>query len=103
MRWAGIATILLVVACSSGGAVPEPRSAAAPSARTTVDASASPAKIPPPGSNALGGGCGATEVYQRGLLPDWANVNAPKFLPYVVAAPGLAVGYLLNYPLRATP
>jgi hypothetical protein len=105
MRWAGIATIVLVVACAGGGASPEARSATTPSARTTVDASASSgmAKIPPPGSEALGGGCGATEVYRRGVLPDWANVNAPKSLPYVVAASGLAIGYLFSFPLRATP
>jgi len=47
------------------------------------------------------GGCGATEIYKGGVLPDWANVNAPKSLPYVVATPGLAVGYIFNYPMKA--
>jgi len=36
---------------------------------------------------------GARSIYKGGVLPDWANVNAPKFLPYVIATPGLAVGY----------
>jgi hypothetical protein len=104
MRWAGIASLVFLVACSGGGASPQARTT--PTARpSTVDASASSGTIksPPPGSATLGGGCGATEVYQRGVLPDWANVNAPTYLPYVVAAPGLAVGYLFNSPLRATP
>ncbi|HET7421196.1 MAG TPA: hypothetical protein VFL27_12515 [Candidatus Dormibacteraeota bacterium] len=45
--------------------------------------------------------CGATGVYRGGALPDWATVNAPADLPYVVATPGLAVGYLFTYPLQA--
>jgi len=42
-----------------------------------------------------------TEIYKGGVLPDWANVNAPKSLPYVVATPGLAVGYIFSYPMKA--
>jgi hypothetical protein len=45
-----------------------------------------------------GSGCGATRVYKDVVLPGWANVNAPKFLPYVVANPGIAVGYLFTGP-----
>jgi len=51
----------------------------------------------------LAGGCGVTQIYQRGRLPDWASVNAPKLVPYIVAASGRAVGYLFSFPLRATP
>ena len=105
MRWAAVATLVLLVACSGGGGSPQARSTRTPPAPTTTDALAGPGtvKSPPPGSEILGGGCGANEVYKRGVLPDWANVNAPKFLPYVVAAPGLAVGYLFSFPLTATP
>ncbi|MDQ6772267.1 MAG: hypothetical protein M3024_04655 [Candidatus Dormibacteraeota bacterium] len=53
------------------------------------------------GSKPLEGGCGKTEIHKGGVLPDWASVNAPKFLPYVVATPGIAVGYLFSYPLTA--
>jgi len=35
------------------------------------------------------------------VLPDWANGNAPRFLPYLVPTPVLAVGHLFNYPLTA--
>lgn len=49
------------------------------------------------------GGCGTTETYKGGVLPGWATVNAPQFLPYVVATPGLAVGYIFTYPLKAGP
>jgi hypothetical protein len=49
----------------------------------------------------MAGGCGATDIYSGGTLPEWANVNAPKTLPYVVATPGLAIGYIFSYPMRA--
>lgn len=54
--------------------------------------------VPPPDSLDVGNGCGATPVYMGGIVPDWANVNRPKFLPYVVASPGIAVGYLFSGP-----
>ena len=47
------------------------------------------------------GECGTTDVYKGGALPDWANVNAPQGLPYVVTTPGLAVGFIFSYPLRS--
>jgi hypothetical protein len=37
--------------------------------------------------------------YKGGQLSDWANVNAPKGLPYVVATPGMAIGYLWTFPM----
>jgi hypothetical protein len=98
MRWAGLATLVLLAACSGSGALSQARSTASPPARATVAV----AQSPPQGSETSGEGCGATQVYRRGLLPGWANVNAPKGLPYVVATPGLAVGYLFSFPLRAT-
>ena len=69
----------------------------------TAAISAAPplADVPPVGSERIQGGCGATEIYKGGVLPDWANVNAPKSLPYVVGMPGLAVGYIFTYPLKA--
>jgi hypothetical protein len=59
------------------------------------------AQVPPVGSHRLEVACGTTDVYQDGALPNWATVNAPKGLPYVVSTPGLAVGYIFTYPLRA--
>jgi hypothetical protein len=49
----------------------------------------------------MSGGCGMTAIYKGGLLPDWATINAPKDLPYVVATPGLAVGYLFTFPMKS--
>jgi len=46
-------------------------------------------------------GCGATRIYKGGSLPEWATINAPSFLPYVIATPGIAMGYLFTYPLAA--
>ncbi len=46
-------------------------------------------------------GCGTTPIYEGGTLPEWAAVNAPSFLPYVITTPGTAMGYLFTYPLAA--
>jgi hypothetical protein len=49
----------------------------------------------------VAGGCGKTEIYKGGQLPAWANVNAPQTLEYVVATPGIAMGYIWTYPMLA--
>jgi hypothetical protein len=58
----------------------------------------------PPDARAVSGGCGAT-VAHRGAIPAWLNEatgdNAPDGLPYVVAAPATAAGFIFGYPLRA--
>lgn len=111
-RWAGVfldemrfgagITLVLVIACSGGGSSPKASSTQVPT-HTPTAAASPPAvvDIPPPGSQRIEGGCGKTQIYKGGVLPDWANVNAPKFLPHVVATPGIAVGYLFSYPLTA--
>jgi hypothetical protein len=66
-----------------------------------IEVPADAAQVPPVGSQRLEVACGNTDVYQGGSLPTWATVNAPKGLPYVVATPGLAVGYIFTYPLQA--
>ena len=71
-----------------------------------VESSATPPATPPAiasptRAQVMTGGCGATEVYEGGTLPDWATVNAPQGLPYVIATPGRAVGYLFTYPMKA--
>jgi len=52
----------------------------------------------------VSGGCGATVAY-RGTIPTWLNEasghNAPSGLPYVVADPATAAGFIFGYPLRA--
>jgi len=48
--------------------------------------------------------CGSTKVVQ-GAIPQWLDVagrhNNPTGLPYVIAHPALAAGFLFAYPLRA--
>jgi hypothetical protein len=105
VRKAVVAALVCLVACSGGGASPAGTSTASrsPTVIAETPASSGTVKNPPPGSETLAGGCGVTEIYQRGDLPDWATVNAPKLVPYVVAASGRAIGYLFSFPLRATP
>lgn len=99
MRFASGLVLILTLAFSSGSAVNG--RATVPPATTPAATASAIAAVPPPGSQRLSGGCGATEVYKGGQLPDWANVNAPHSLPYVVATPGIAVGYLFTFPLAA--
>jgi hypothetical protein len=60
-----------------------------------------PDGVAPPGASAMGGGCGATQVY-GGPPPGWADRiaggGAPQ-VPYVIAKPSLAVAFLTGYPL----
>ena len=89
--WAVGLAIALLMACSGqvqSRATPSPTPVAV---ATTV------------GAQVMAGGCGATEVYKGGTLPDWATVNAPRGLPYVIATPGRAVGYVFTYPMKAGP
>ncbi|MDQ6879818.1 MAG: hypothetical protein M3082_19390 [Candidatus Dormibacteraeota bacterium] len=103
MRFAIGIAVVLMVACSGGGSSPQASSTQLPTHAPTASPAAAAAAIhiPPSGSQRMAGGCGATEIYKGGVLPDWANVNAPKFLPYVVATPGIAVGYIFSYPMPA--
>src|SRR5215470_18454240 len=104
MRFFAGILLLLMMACSGGSSSPKTSSTQVPThAPRAATTSTAPALVgvPPIGSRRMEGGCGTTEVYKGGVLPDWANVNAPQFLPYVVATPGLAVGYIFTYPLKA--
>lgn len=101
MKVALAAALLLAIGCtstvSSRPTVPPPVSAGGSSA------SSGGVGVPPRGAQPVEGGCGRTLLYKSGELPGWALVNAPTFLPYAVAAPGTAVGYLFSYPLVAGP
>ncbi len=104
MEFVAAVTVLLLAACTSPGSsrhvtstqVPTP-----PAAAATSPTSVAVVEVPPQAAERFDGGCGATQVYKSGALPDWATVNAPRFLPYVVARPGVVLGYLFSHPLAA--
>ena len=78
---------VMVVACSNP---PSP----------TAGVSLSPSPAPAASSASFpNGGCGNTPIHKGGI-PAWATENAPASLPYVVATPDIAMGYLFTDPLR---
>jgi hypothetical protein len=61
---------------------------------------------PEPTATVVSGGCGATTVYRGGIptsLDQAGGHNNPVSLPYVVADPPIAAGFLFNYPLSSGP
>jgi hypothetical protein len=51
------------------------------------------------------GGCGQTSVFEGGVpqaLVEATGSNAPN-VPYALAHPGIAAGFLFGYPLRVVP
>jgi hypothetical protein len=102
---------MLLIGCRStellAGAPATPTSGLSPVASATTLArtdATPPGELPSDGARQVPGGCGATPVYQ-GAIPTWLEVaaghNAPRGLPYVVADPPLAAGFLFGAPLRA--
>jgi hypothetical protein len=61
---------------------------------------------PQPQAAVVPGGCGKTVIY-RGGIPDSLNGaggrNNPLGLPYAVADPAIAAGFLFSYPLKSGP
>ena len=60
--------------------------------------------IPTPSAAVLAGGCGSTPLMQ-GHVPAWVDQagahNNPDGLPYVIADPSQAAGFIFGNPLRA--
>ncbi|MFZ0130801.1 MAG: hypothetical protein WB808_12745 [Candidatus Dormiibacterota bacterium] len=71
----------------------------------TIRSAATPAPQPL-GSSVASTGCGNTVVY-RGSVPAWlvtaggGSRGAPTYLPYVIARPPIAGGYLFVFPLQS--
>ncbi len=84
MRWKLALAVVLIVSC-------DPSSAAPP-------ASSNPRPM------ATAGGCGFTQVVS-GAIPRWLDEagahNNPTSVPYVVATPAIAAGFLFALPLRS--
>jgi len=93
----GLAIGLVIGQCESRATPP----ATPPVVASPTPPASPPAVASPTGAQVLTGGCGTTEIYKGGSLPDWALVNAPQGPPYVIATPGRAVGYLFSYPMKA--
>lgn len=85
-----IALAVSVCACSI---TTSPSSAVTPASR-----------LPTASGIAVTGGCGSTQAYVGGV-PDWLDLagarNNPRELPYVIADPPTAAGFLFTTPLRA--
>jgi hypothetical protein len=85
--------MLIALGCSS-----ETAGARTPSPTERGDTS------PPPEASIVPGGCGATHTY-RGHAPGWLEEagahNNPNGLPYALAVPETAAGFIFGYPLRA--
>lgn len=96
-----VALIMMVACVGSGQSLPATSSRTPSPGPISAATSPAAANVPPPGSERIAGGCGRSDIYKGGRLPDWASVNAPQFALYVVATPGLAIGYLFTYPLTA--
>lgn len=83
---------LAVAACSSS------------TVATTPSPSPSANRSPAAEAEKVAGGCGTTHVY-RGGEPDWltraGDNNNPTGLPYAIADPPIAAGFIFGYPLRS--
>jgi hypothetical protein len=97
MRKLLLAWIVVLLAGCAGAPTSSP--AASPAGHP----SASPAASSAFATN-VAGGCGSSTVLLGGI-PSWLDEagahNNPDFLPYVVASPPLAAGFIFGYPLRA--
>ncbi len=92
MRLLALAPLLALAAagCSPGS----------PSGQVSPIASTPPTTA----ATTVAGGCGSTNVYNGGV-PEWLDAagahNNPNGLPYLVATPPIAAGFLFGAPLRA--
>jgi len=79
---------------------------------TSGSATPAPSPSPPPSANPMpgaayevSGGCGATQLYKGGF-PEWISTGVQGLTGmgdsmYAIASPPTAVGFLLEYPLKA--
>ena len=81
---------MLLAACSAAPASPSP--------------TGSPHANVPAGATVVAGGCGSTTIV-KGKVPAWLDEagahNNPDSLPYVLATPQQAAGFIFGYPLRS--
>ena len=91
MRLCAAAAMMFVAGSCSSASVPATTRSALPT--------------PVAKASTLAGGCGVTQVASGGA-PAWliqaaGGSSAPSGVPYVVATPAIAGGFIFGYPLRA--
>jgi hypothetical protein len=94
-----LALAVLVQSCTPAASPP---AAASPTVTESVPATAA-AFVPTAAATPTDGGCGSTTVVTGGIpdtLARWAGDNAPNGVPYAVAHPATAAGFIFGYPLR---
>jgi hypothetical protein len=99
LLWRVPALLATTIAISACAQVPAPF--VSPAARTSPIANATPSSS---AAVVVRGGCGLSQVLKGGVpawLDDAGAHNNPDFLPYAVATPATAAGFLFGYPLRA--
>ena len=94
--------LLLLAACTPNAPVSTHHAALA----TPIPATVAPLTFQPgPAAVVAAGGCGSSTVYSDGIpasLDEAGGHNNPN-LPYVVANPPIAAGFLFAYPLKSGP
>lgn len=97
--------LLFVLAVLAQSCTPaaSPPATVSPTAKTETPAAAATLFIPTGAAVPTEGGCGSTTVFTGGIpdtLAKWAGDNAPSGVPYAVAHPATAAGFLFGHPLH---
>jgi len=99
-RWL-VALALVAPACTWATSLP---ATASPTTKPEGAADAATVFAPTAAAKQTEGGCGRTAVFMGGIpdaLTRATGDNAPSGLPYAVAHPGTAAGFIFGYPLHA--
>jgi hypothetical protein len=104
VKTALLAAIAMLAAQACAAATPLPPTASPTRQPESVANTAAPALFAPTAAaKPMGGGCGSTTVLTGGI-PDTliksTGDNAPSGVPYAVARPATAAGFIFGYPLH---
>jgi hypothetical protein len=100
-----LAAIAMLAAQACTSATPLPATPSPTRPQESAASTAAPALFAPTAAaKPTDGGCGSTTVLTGGI-PDtlirWTGDNAPSGVPYAVARPATAAGFIFGYPLHA--
>jgi len=102
MRRSLLVALAVMAACTTNG----PSSSQSTPTSSPVSAPAAFTFEPQATASVVAGGCGTTKVYQGGVpasLDQAGGHNNPDGLPYVLADPPIAAGFIFSNPLKAGP